>query len=367
MISLKTRGTPNGINNTLIAHIISDNNGLLSCYAPFEQQTIQLSSSFIDSSSLPFVHNIQDLMYLETGDIVLINPDGIINTLFRKNSPHNALFITDRCNSNCLMCSQPPKNEDDLDYLYDINSQLIQLIPDTTPELGITGGEPTILGNRFVELLQLLKDYLPDTEIHVLTNGRSFAWKNLPYKISEIRNRKVVFGVPLYSDYYLFHDYVVQAKNAFSQTMLGLHNLASYDQRIEIRVVLHQQTYKRLPSLARFIYMNLPFVEHVAFMGLEYTGYTLKYAELLWMEPGEYANELEQAVLFLDSMDINVSIYNLQLCLLKPTLWPFAKKSISDWKREYLNQCNICTKLNDCGGVFATSRKHSNKIMAILD
>ena len=142
--------------------------------------------------------------------------------------------------------------------------------------------------------------------------------------------------------------------------------MARFGLRIELRVVLHQQTYKRLPELAKFIYKNLPFVEHIAFMGLEYTGYTPKNSELLWMEPSEYSEQLEEATFYLDEMGMNVSIYNLQLCLLKPTLWKFARNSISDWKREYLDECNKCKLLKECGGVFATSKKHSNEIKAIL-
>ncbi len=366
MIRLKTKGAASNITDTIVARIVSEKSNVLNCYSPESYESIILSKGTSDLTQLKSVSNIPDLEHLEIGDIVLINPNGTVYTLYREKSPHNTLFITDRCNSNCLMCSQPPRNTDDLDYYFNINSQLIKLIPKTTQELGITGGEPTLLGERFVTLLELITKCLPETDIHVLTNGRSFVWKNIPHKISKVGNPKIVFGIPLYSDYYQLHDYVVQAKDAFNQTVLGLHNLARYNQRIEVRIVLHRQTYKRLPSLAKFIYMNLPFVEHIAFMGLEYIGYTPKNSDLLWMEPSEYANELEEAVSYLDSMKMNVSIYNLQLCLLKPTLWKFARKSISDWKREYLNECNSCNLLNECGGVFATSKKHSNEIRAIL-
>ena len=314
----------------------------------------------------PLVHSIPFTNHLENGDIIVINPNGKIETLFRVNSPHNALFITDRCNSNCLMCSQPPKDVDDLSHLYDINMRLISLIPKDTRELGITGGEPTLLGNRLVTLFQKLKEELPDTEIHMLTNGRAFAWKSVVESLSSIENPRVVFGIPLYSDYSAQHDYIVQAKDAFSQTVLGLHNLERYNQRIEIRVVLHKQSYQRLPKLAEFIYRNLPFVEHIAFMGLEYIGYTPHNDALLWMEPSQYVNELTEAVDYLDSFGLNVSIYNLQLCLLPKSLWPFCRKSISDWKREYLDECTRCTVLEECGGVFATSKKYSHEISAIL-
>ncbi len=373
MIQLKTRGTPHNITDTIVARIVSDNSNLEKvCLSSSTSEKIFLTTTNkkeYTSNNLnekKIVLGIPSLTHLDTDDIVLLNPNGSVYTLFRKKSPHNSLFITDRCNSNCLMCSQPPRNTDDLDYYFEVNSQLVKMIPASTQELGITGGEPTLLGNRFITLLEIITENLPDTNIHVLTNGRSFAWKNIPHEISKVKNSKIVFGIPLYSDYYQQHDYVVQTKGAFNQTILGFHNMARHGLRLELRVVLHQQTYKRLPDLAKYIYKNLPFIEHVAFMGLEYTGYTPKNSELLWMEPSEYLDQLEEATFYLDEMGMNVSIYNLQLCLLKPTLWKFARNSISDWKKEYLDECNKCKLLNECGGVFATSKKHSNEIKAVI-
>lgn len=366
MIQLKTKGVINNITKAVVAKVVATQSDFLSCLSLEDEGPIILSNKEIFSTDLIGISFIPNLKYLKKGDIILINTNGTVSTLFREQSNDNSLFVTDRCNSNCLMCSQPPKNKDDLDYYFNINTQLIRLIPPTTKELGITGGEPTLLGKRFITLLEHITNHLPNTDIHILTNGRSFAWRNIAEEISKVKNSKIVYGIPLYSDFYQQHDYVVQAKDAFSQTMLGFHNMARFDQRLELRVVLHKLTYKRLPSLAKFIYMNLPFVEHIAFMGLEYTGYTPKNSDLLWMEPSEYINELEEAVQYLDSMGMNVSIFNLQLCLLKPTLWKFARISISDWKREYLSECNMCNLLNECGGVFATSIKHSDEIKAVI-
>jgi His-Xaa-Ser system radical SAM maturase HxsC len=381
MIPLKIKGVAHNITDTVVGQIVKVEASSLKIRLHKNSCTNNSCTNNIDStkeelfatkdkldkgysnsrgvSNLPFISNLSE------GDIVSINPQGIINTLFRVKSGHNSLFITDRCNSNCLMCSQPPKDRDDLSYHYTINKQVIDLIPAETEQLGITGGEPTLLGGRLIELFSQIKERLPETQIHVLTNGRTFAWKQIPRMISEVENRNIVFGIPLYSDYFLDHDYVVQAKDAFNQTILGFHNMARFGQRLELRVVLHQQTYKRLPQLARFIYKNLPFVEHVAFMGLEYTGYTPYNSSILWIEPEEYLNELEDAVLFLDRVGMNISIYNSQLCLLSHDLWKFSRKSISDWKQEFTAECKECALLEQCGGVFATSKKHSSKIKAI--
>jgi His-Xaa-Ser system radical SAM maturase HxsC len=293
---------------------------------------------------------------IEQGDIVLLTPSGKIRSLFRKSSPHNSLFITDRCNSNCLMCSQPPKNKDDLSYFYKVNKTLVSLMPKEIEQLGITGGEPTLLGKKFIDLLYHINSTLPDTNVHVLTYVE---------RLAEVDNSKTVFGIPLYSDYYLSHDYIVQASNAYTQTIQGLYNLARYNFRIEIRVVLHKQSFKRLPQLAKYIQKNLPFVEHVAFMGLEYVGYTSSNHEALWIEPSQYMNELEEAINYLDRFGMSVSIYNLQHCLLKETLWKFSRNSISDWKQEYLDECIRCSKIKECGGLFATSKRISTEIHAI--
>jgi len=233
-------------------------------------------------------------------------------------------------------------------------------------ELGITGGEPTLMGNLFFDLLNQIKTELPETEIHCLTNGRTFASTRSANELGKLNMHRLMLGIPLYSDYAQSHDYVVQAKGAFEQTMLGLYNLAANEVRIEIRIVLHKQTIPRLGKLARYIYKNLPFVEHIAFMGLEYQGYTPHNIDKLWIDPVDYMVQLGDAVNYLSSKDMNVSIYNSQLCLMPEELWSFSRKSISDWKNIYLDDCKKCSVLEACGGLFASGqKKHSDYLKAI--
>lgn len=313
------------------------------------------------------VFNVPSLEHLSDGDIVAIHQDGRISTLYRINSHHNTLLATERCNSNCLMCSQPPKDKNDGNYLFEMHKQLIPLIPKDCVELVISGGEPTLLGDLFFETLRLCKENLPDTEIHVLTNGRSFAWKNMAERLAELDYQKLMLGVPVYSDYYQVHDYVVQAENAFYQTILGLHNLASYEQRIEIRIVLQKAVIPRLTKLAKYIYKNLPFAEHVTFMGLEYTGYTPHNINKLWIDPYEYQKELSEAVEYLSMNGMNVSIYNIQQCLLPENMWQFARKSISDWKNIYADECSKCTKKDTCCGFFQWNMKKNSEFIKAFE
>jgi len=89
-------------------------------------------------------------------------------------------------------------------------------------------------------------------------------------------------------------------------------------------------------------------------MGLEIMGFARANLETLWMDPTEYREQLEEATLFLATRGMNVSIYNHQLCTIPETLWPYARKSISDWKNEYADVCADCAARTACGGFFAS-------------
>jgi His-Xaa-Ser system radical SAM maturase HxsC len=259
------------------------------------------------------------------------------------------------------MCSQPPKDVDDVNALTKRNLDLLNLIEERPPSfMTISGGEPTLLGDSLFCILANLKTRFANTDFHMLTNGRRFAWRDFTTAFSEVCPDKLTLGIPVYSDNAVDHDFVVQAKGAFDQTIVGLHNLARYGHRVEIRVVLHAQTIRRLPKLAEYIYRNLTFVDHVALMGMEHTGFAPRNMNLLWIDPYDYQAELFEAVRILRERDIRVSIYNHQLCLLRPEIRKFAVQSISDWKNVYLECCDFCSLKSRCGGFFQWSTKYQS-------
>ena len=121
----------------------------------------------------PLVHSTIEFEYLSDGDVVSVHPSGFVRALYRKGSPHNFILVTDQCNSFCLMCSQPPRQVDDFDRIRE-HLRLIDLIDPETREIGITGGEPTLFKDDFLRMVEHCKVRLPNTALHVLTNGRMF-------------------------------------------------------------------------------------------------------------------------------------------------------------------------------------------------
>jgi len=310
----------------------------------------------------------RDYAYLNEGDIIRLNPAGqSISALFRKNAPNNSILLTERCNHLCLMCSQPPKDTAD-SWLMDDAFELIRMIPQGTQNIGFTGGEPTTYGDRFVELVEAAKLNLPGTALDVLTNGRSFKNEAYAAKLGRVKHPDLQLGIPLYSDDPVRHDYVVQSKGAFDETLQGILNLKRHGVRIEIRVVVHQQTLPRLVQTCEFITRNLLFVDHVALMGLEITGFTRANLDILWVDPHDYRDSLSEAVEVLRAYGMHCSVYNHQLCLVNRDVEAVYRKSISDWKNEYLPQCDGCARKSECGGFFSTQvmYRHSQNIQPFL-
>jgi His-Xaa-Ser system radical SAM maturase HxsC len=296
-----------------------------------------------------------EFRYLVHGDVVRIDPTRRqLAVLYRRQSSANAFLVTERCDNYCLMCSQPPREQDD-DWLVDELLDALPLISPDTEQIGITGGEPTLLGQRLIDVVDGFSRYLPATSIHLLSNGRRFSDPAFARALGDLGHPDLTVGVPIYSDLPEIHDFVVQAQGAFDETVRGIMNLKQSRVRVELRFVIHRETYQRLPQFAEFIARNLVFADHVALMGLELMGFARTNLETLWIDPLDYQRELSSAVRTLARAHVPVSIYNHQLCVLAAELHPFARKSISDWKNMYLEGCRACAHQDKCGGFFASS------------
>lgn len=255
------------------------------------------------------------------------------------------------------MCCQPPTTENDIDELFHENLQRIRTAPKDLPLIGITGGEPTLLGDKLILLIKEIRDSLPETEIQLLSNGRLFSDLDYAKKIADAGGDKLYVGTELHSDYYKDHDIISGVKGAYKETILGIYNLTVVGVPIELRVIVCAMNYKRLLNISEFIHRNLPFVGWIAFMGMEYTGYAVKNSKKVWIEPLKYQQELLSAVKFLADWNYRVSIFNIPLCLLPNYLHDFARKSISDWKNCYSEACDNCKLKDSCCGFFTTSEK----------
>jgi His-Xaa-Ser system radical SAM maturase HxsC len=296
-----------------------------------------------------------DLGHLDEGDVIHVPPDGRRVTVLWKNSArHNSLLLTERCDNYCLMCSQPPKERDD-SWLYARARKVISLLPAAARSVSLTGGEPTLNADALIGLLGHCAATAPHLSVHLLSNGRRFADAGFARRYAAAGLTDIMVGIPVYAPEPGLHDYIVGASGAFEETVHGVLNLATLGQAVELRVVVQRHTVPVLAGLATFIARNLPFVAQVALMGLEMTGLARPNSTEVWIDPADYQPELAEAVLILATAGIATRIYNHQLCVLDRQLWPYAVRSISDWKNDYPEICGSCAVRDTCGGVFTTS------------
>jgi His-Xaa-Ser system radical SAM maturase HxsC len=164
--------------------------------------------------------------------------------------------------------------------------------------------------------------------------------------------------VPLYGHADFLHDFVVQSPGAFDETLEGLLALQSMHQPIQLRIVLIQPVLDVLDELCRFIGQNLPFVECVALMACEPTGFALANRDLCELDLFDAGPMLEKASRVLDRYQVPHVFMNAPLCALPSRLWARATRSISDWKNTYADACAKCLVRDRCCGLFAWHEKN---------
>jgi hypothetical protein len=89
--------------------------------------------------------------------------------------------------------------------------------------------------------------------VHVLSNGRRFTDMNFCSEIARLNLADLMIGIPVYSSVPEIHNFVVQAENAWDETIQGILNLRRFGIPVEIRIVLHSQTCNTLVRTADFI------------------------------------------------------------------------------------------------------------------
>ena len=269
----------------------------------------------------------------------------------------NTIFIGGVCNSNCIMC--PYTEHFRLNSELESSDNLKRLIDSMNPYseyVCITGGEPTMLRDDFMKLTEHCRDHFYSVLLHILTNGRTFSYKDFLADFIKVRPYKTLLGIPLHADNSALHDYISQAEGSFDETLQGLDNLYEAGEHIEIRIVTSKLNCKNLPALAEMIAERYPYCLHVCLMGLEMMGSAMINRDKVWCSYDDLWPFIREAAYILLMNGVETELYNYPLCMVDESLQPIYRKSITPSKIEYLNECVNCTRKNECGGFFRTTK-----------
>jgi His-Xaa-Ser system radical SAM maturase HxsC len=295
---------------------------------------------------------------LNENDLVLISPNGGVSVVWEANSNQNGLLLTEACDCHCLMCPQPPKKNDP--GLLDLAHQILDCLePNEFTDLCLTGGEPSLLKDDFVALLEKINRKFSKKQVTLLTNGKSFSDFTFAKRCAIAAGGQIQFCISLHADNDHDHDKIVGVQGSFQKTIKGITNLAKLRVPIEIRFVISKINVDRMTEFADFCYRNFPFTVHVAFMAMEIRGLAEENIQDIWIDPMMYGEKVRFAANRHAMRNMRVSIYNMPLCLIPREGWPLARQSISNWKNDFMDVCHGCDVQSQCAGVFTSSSKQS--------
>jgi hypothetical protein len=72
-----------------------------------------------------------------------------------------------------------------------------------------------------------LPELSPQTSLLLLSNGRLFAYLTYTQELASLKHPNLPVAIPLYSDIAHEHEFLVQAKGSFDQTIFGADELGA--------------------------------------------------------------------------------------------------------------------------------------------
>jgi His-Xaa-Ser system radical SAM maturase HxsC len=293
---------------------------------------------------------------LHIGDIIEYQENNTIRTLYQTETKESTLFITNKCNSNCIMCpdSELLRQKEDV-YEYEKLYNLISLLPEDLRWLGVTGGEPTIIGKDLVKLLDYSFTRFFQLNIMLLTNGRTFSDANYSILFKHLSNKSLVIEIPIHGHTKEIHDIITQAPGSFEQTVRGIHNLLFIGVEVHIRIVVSKLNIVYLNDIVEYISTNFSKIEVVNIIGLEMLGNAYKNREKVWIDYNNQKPYIENCIIKCFEHGILPKIYNFPLCLIEKKYWSNYYRSITESKVHYATACSTCIYKQDCGGFFSST------------
>ncbi len=289
------------------------------------------------------------------GDIVTISHSSrSIRTLLVKDSPNNTILVTEACENLCVFCSQPPK---DSWHFFEEAAAAIRNFH-TSCNVGITGGEPTLYWEAFLEFCEDFSRNNKDKTLHILTHGRNLA---VDGRVDSLQGTSVlkqsVWGIPIHGSDSATHDAVTMRSNSFQETIDGALNLAFAGAAIEFRIIVCSLNYRSIPKIVELLGTLFAGAnKYIAVMQLEPMGYAKNRYEDLFVPPDEQERYLVEAYKISRAKKTSLVFYNYPLCHLPLQLRCAATKSISDWKNYFPEACVQCKFTDECCGFFSSAK-----------
>jgi len=238
-------------------------------------------------------------------------------------------------------------------YGFDVLTQRIKKIKkniDPSEAIILTGGETT-LHPRFLDILKFVRKTFPKQEVRVLTNGRSFFYRDFTKRVLETKNLNL--AISLYGPTAKIHDTITRTKNGFEQTIRGIENVLACrgeDQSVEIRTVVTKLSYKHINEILNLISLKFPSIDRVIVIFMEIEGQAIKNKKASSISYSKVKPYIKKTYQFLNILR-EIRFYHFPLCMIEPKFWPSVWRTLPNKEVSYISVCDKCKYKKYCLGI----------------
>lgn len=268
------------------------------------------------------------------------------------------ICIWNRCNSRCIMCTNPvgfgEKGKSQVYTFERLISRAKTFKEDwkrSQENLNFTGGEPTIHPD-FLKILKWFRDEFPKNRIVLATNGRMFSYPWFVKECLKVNNLTVEIAILGYDA--SMHDGITRAKGSFNQTIVGIDNILKYrnsSQQLEIRIILIKQNYKHLGRILNLIKESFSLIDRVVIVFPELEGICGKNFKIVGITYKEVERLLSEVMNEWKTQFREIRLYHFPLCTLPPNLWKYTWRTQRAGEVTFLSRCDKCLYKKYCLGI----------------
>jgi len=266
------------------------------------------------------------------------------------------IAIWNRCNSHCVMCTNPFtfQLEESLPYSFDnIKQRWSNVRLKSNDVVGLTGGEP-IIHPDFFKIIHWFRTQYPKNKIAIASNGRMFYYQSFIKNLLKINNLLVEIAIHGYDE--RSHDMITRVKGSFKQTVEGIHNIFRYknnSQELEIRIIITKLTYKNLDKILAFVKneFDVEQIRDITLIFMEMEGQAKDNFNIVGITYKEVMKYLPQVVNEWVSQFNDFRLYHFPLCVLPPKLWRYSWRTLRGEEVMFLPRCNKCSFKKYCLGI----------------
>lgn len=261
------------------------------------------------------------------------------------------IAIWNKCNNNCLMCTNPPGYKKEKDYDYEKLIDRYKNLDSKEREIYLTGGEPTF-HPRFFNFLNFLRKKCPKAKITIVTNGRFLSYPSFAKKCLTIGN--VSFQIAVHGAKSSLHDKITGVKGSFEETVKGIKNLLdlrSGQSEIELRIIMHKLTFPHVRDIYQFLIKNFSQTERIVFIFMEMEGMAGVNIKKIGIKYKDARPYLEEMFSDFEISPLEIRLYHFPLCTLPPKFWPYVWRTLPSEEIVYLPICERCEYKTHCLGI----------------